>query len=203
MVADRTARRFNTAVYNIVPPPDDAGLLAFKIFLFDTPQFTVLSARTGGDYGLDATTTSIYHGSFPLQTLPAGPLGRPRRPQPTTRCGSTQLQSQRQRPPPTSDTLCDATGADSTADPNTVVQPCITNFRLPAAPLQQPARRPFLQNPTTCDDPLRSSLEVLSYDGGTDHAETPWPQMTGCDQLSFNPSLYAQPTTRRPTPPRA
>jgi hypothetical protein len=36
---------------------------------------------------------------------------------------------------------------------------------------------------------------VLSYDGGTDSAEMAWPQMTGCDQLSFNPSLYAQPTT--------
>ena len=60
---------FDAAVYNILPPPDVAGLLGFKIFLFDTPQFTVLSSRTGGDYGLDADTTSIFHGVFPLQEL--------------------------------------------------------------------------------------------------------------------------------------
>ncbi len=53
---------FATAIYNVVPPPDVAGLLAFKIWFFDTPQFTLLSSRTGGDYGLDSTTTSIYHG---------------------------------------------------------------------------------------------------------------------------------------------
>ena len=35
----------------------------------------------------------------------------------------------------------------------------------------------------------------MSYDGGVTNADYPWPQGTGCDQLSFNPSLYAQPTT--------
>ena len=78
---------FNSAVYNLVPPPDEAGLLGFKIFLFDTPQFTVLSSRTGGDYGLDATATSIYHGfSVPLKTftqvlwgVPANPIHNPLR----------------------------------------------------------------------------------------------------------------------------
>lgn len=60
---------FDSAVYNLVPPPDQAGLLAFKVFFFNTPQFTVLSARTGSDYGLDATVTSIYHGLFPLETF--------------------------------------------------------------------------------------------------------------------------------------
>lgn len=53
---------FLSAVYNVVPPPEVAGWLAFKVFLFDTPQFTVLSSRTGSDYGLNATATSIYHG---------------------------------------------------------------------------------------------------------------------------------------------
>ena len=58
----RRRSRFNAAVYNLIPPPDDAGLIGFKIILFDAPQFTVLSARTDSDYGLDATATSIYHG---------------------------------------------------------------------------------------------------------------------------------------------
>ncbi len=54
---------------------------------------------------------------------------------------------------------------------------------------------PYLENPTTCGAPLSSSMEILSYDDGTSDAECPYPATTGCDQLSFNPSLYAQPTT--------
>ena len=65
----------------------------------------------------------------------------------------------------------------------------------PSARLVNSPLTPFLQNPTNCEPPLSSSLEILSYDGGEPEAEDPWPQMTGCDQLSFNPSLYAQPTT--------
>ena len=55
--------------------------------------------------------------------------------------------------------------------------------------------KPFLDNPTVCDGPLESSLEVLYYSGKVVTESAPWPASTGCDQLSFNPSLYAQPTT--------
>ena len=72
---------FNSAVYNLIPPPDDAGLLGFKLYFLGAPQFTILSARTGSDYGLDATAASIYHGVFPLQSyqedlwgVPADPI---------------------------------------------------------------------------------------------------------------------------------
>ena len=54
---------------------------------------------------------------------------------------------------------------------------------------------PFLQNPTTCTGPLSSTLDALSYDGSTGEESAPWPATTGCDQLSFNPSLSAEPTT--------
>ena len=55
---------------------------------------------------------------------------------------------------------------------------------------------PFLDNPTTCDNPdLNASVRVTSYDLGVDNAQVPYPAPTGCDQLSFNPSLYAQPTS--------
>ena len=36
---------------------------------------------------------------------------------------------------------------------------------------------------------------MTSYDLGVDNAQVPYPAPTGCDQLSFNPSLYAQPTS--------
>ena len=56
---------------------------------------------------------------------------------------------------------------------------------------------PFLDNPTSCGEPLSTSIELLSYDGGFNEASSPWPAITGCDQLSFNPSLYADPTTKQ------
>jgi hypothetical protein len=55
---------------------------------------------------------------------------------------------------------------------------------------------PFLDNPTTCTGtPLSGSLEIVAYDGGVSNATAVYPSTLGCDQLSFNPSLYAQPTT--------
>jgi hypothetical protein len=183
---------FDTAVYNIVPPPEDAGLLGFKIFLFDTPQFTILGARTGGDYGLDSDTTSIFHGLFPLEALqevlwgvPAAPSHDRLRINPRNSLGGPSFPG----------SLCDSSGQLATSDPESVDEFCIGNF-VGFTPLHSNAlSAPFLQNPTTCDTTLSSTLEVLSYDSGLTSAHYPWPKLTGCDQLSFNPSLYAQPTT--------
>lgn len=186
---------FDTAIYNLVPPPQDPGLLGFKIFIFNTPQFTVLSSRTGGDYGLDSTVTSIYHGAFPLESVrqvlwgvPADPSHDPLRINPAFNpngIGNTSFIGE----------LCDANGSKSTDDPSTIQKLCYLNFSgFPPSPSNSPLT-PFLQNPTTCGSPAATSLQVLSYDGGTTEADYPWPQMTGCDQLSFNPSLYALPTT--------
>jgi hypothetical protein len=186
---------FNSAVYNLVPPPSNAGLLGFKVFGFNTPQFTVLSGRTNSDYGLDATATSIYHGFFPLETyqqvlwgVPADPSHDPLRFNSAFNfngAGRTAYEGN----------LCDGNGSLSiTADPSTIVEPCGTQAPIPPAASNSPLT-PFLQNPTTCDSPLSSSLDLLSYDGGVTHADATWPQGSGCSQLSFNPSLYAQPTT--------
>ena len=177
----------------MVPPPDVAGLLAFKIVVFDTPQFTILTARTGGDYGLDATATSIYHGSFPLQTYQQDPLGRPRRPRPRPAAPRPRLQSQRQRlhrllrnplrrdgrrkhhrPEHGRQTLRQQTfRLHRVQQPGDALPAEPDHLRLRAAPRSK-------SSPTTA---------------APTSAEAPWPQMTGCDQLSFNPSLYAQPTT--------
>ena len=181
---------FNTILYNLVPPPTVAGLLGFKVFLFNTPQLTVLTARTGSDYGLDAKAISVYHGTFPLAAfqediwgVPADPKHDPLRYDvKASSIGKSWY----------GDSLCDASGATSTSDPNTIVKPCF--LTVPPVPSSSPLT-PFLQNPDKCDAPLSSSLHILSYDGGTSDAESLWPEMTGCDQLSFNPSLYAQPTT--------
>ncbi len=148
---------FSQPIYNVEPHPDQAGLLGFFLPLAETPGFIVLSARTGSDYGLDATVTGLEH-LIPPQELGVHLWGVP---------------------------------AESGHD----------SERVPPGPSNAEVR-PFLDNPTSCGEELFSSVEIVSYDGGvstepdgfpTDGGK--WPATTGCDQLAFNPSLYAQPTT--------
>jgi hypothetical protein len=54
---------------------------------------------------------------------------------------------------------------------------------------------PYLQNPTTCGVPLTASVDIEYYSGRTYHADSPYPSTTGCDTLSFNPSLTGLPTS--------
>ena len=60
---------------------------------------------------------------------------------------------------------------------------------------------PFISAPTVCGTDLPVSTTVDSYDLGIDRASALYPATTGCDQLSFNPSLFAQPTTRHTDTP--
>ena len=187
--------QFLSAVYNLVPPPGVAGLTGFKLSFFDSAQFTVLSSRTDSDYGLDAKATSIFHGSgTPLWVFKELLWGVPADPSHDAlrinlnngnifAGGSTLFGEE----------FCDANGAPSGDDPRTMVKACGGGNPAPSnSPLA-----PFLQNPTSCDEQLETTLDVLSYDGETTHAAAQWPQSTGCNQLSFNPSLYAQPTTKQ------
>lgn len=184
----------DAALYNLAPPPADAGLLGFKIPGYDAPQFTVLSARTESDYGLDAKVTSIYHGAYPLQGFQEDLWGVPADPR------HDQLRlNPREMPggePGLLGALCNAEGAFSTSDPNSIVELCETDFISFTPVASNSPLRPFLQNPTSCAVSLGTSLQVLSYDGETTEAHDAWPKTTGCDQLSFNPSLFAQPSTK-------
>ena len=187
---------FDSAVYNLVPPPNVSGLTGFKIFTLNIPQFLELSARTGSDYGLNATAISLYHGASPLHTYRQELWGVPADPSHNLlRLDTSELGYGEDAEPTYFGNLCDANGVHSTTDPSTIVKPCETNFKVFAPHSSNSPLTPFLQNPTSCSTPLSSSLDVLAYDGESTNAESFWPQMTGCDQLSFNPSLYARPTT--------
>ena len=48
------------AMFNLVPHADEAGLIGFYMVGANTALFIVLHARTGPDYGLDATNAAIY-----------------------------------------------------------------------------------------------------------------------------------------------
>jgi hypothetical protein len=54
---------------------------------------------------------------------------------------------------------------------------------------------PFLINPGTCGEATESVVTVVGYDNSVTTASYPWPASTGCDQLTFNPSQSARPTT--------
>jgi hypothetical protein len=190
---------FMAAVYNLIPPPGEAGLFAFKTFL-DTPIFIVASTRTNSDYGVDSTITGINHvtpltySKTDLWGVPAAPVHDPLR----FEFGQVSLggffTSQ--------EWLCRPNGQPSDADPATMLEMCPINLagKVRTTAGENPVsssspETPFWQNPTTCGlASLQSSLSVLSYDGGLTEADSPYPATTECSQLSFNPSLFARPT---------
>jgi hypothetical protein len=149
-------------IYNLVPQPGQAGLLAWKAPIAGFPIFVVIGARTDSDYGLNAEVKGIT-ANFSLgrykQTLwgvPASPIH----------------DNQRFKK-----------GGGFAA------------FFYPPPEVSNSPERPFLSNPTTCSGPLTSNFVSMAYDRGRDEKTAPWPETTGCEQLGFNPSLAAKPTT--------
>lgn len=148
----------NEPIYNLYPRPNQVGLLGVVVTpgLFNVPFYSVISARTDSDYGLDANNEGLERQfvvqkfTFILWGVPADDVHTPLR-------------------------RSSAGVYDS-------------------VPSNSP-RIPFLVNPGTCNESLSSSVEVIGYDGSIETASDPWPQTTGCDQLTFNPSLSARPTT--------
>jgi hypothetical protein len=154
----------NLPVYNLEPHPGEAGLLGFYLPLVNSPAFIVLSARTGSDFGLNATFAGIEH-IIPADGFTLELWGVP---------AESKYDSER---------CTSRTGGFFGVGECATTGP--SNAEL----------KPFLDSPTTCEGPLSSSIEVLYYSEKVTHEEDAWPTGTGCDQLTFNPSLYAQPTT--------
>jgi hypothetical protein len=158
-------------VYNMEPHADQAGLLAFKVPLVEGPAFIELNARTDSDYGLDATSSPIFH-LLPIESLDMYLWGVPALPiHDANRWPSPQ--------PP----ICRFFAP--------YPEPCFAPVSSEVPPV------PYLQNPTNCGETLTAGLDLEYYTHVEDHAEAPWPSTTGCDQLSFNPSLTALPTTEQ------
>jgi hypothetical protein len=203
--------QFFAPVFNMVPPPGEPGLLAFKSGApFNTPTFEKIGARTGGDYGLDVVTSSIAHFSPLIEFhqvvwgIPADPI-------------HDYLRFGFEQPVPLYlsgvflghfNIFCDKNGNLSTEDPLSVYQGCPDSVHTsphpvgvlsggPGGPVPSNSpETPFTQNPTTCGlSSLETTLDVLAYDGGETHAASPWPATTDCAQLAFNPSLFARPTS--------
>ena len=160
-------------VYNLVPRPGQAGLAGFFVPLLASPVFTVVEGRTEGDYGLEFAVTGISHFVGGLTGIKQTFWGVP------------------------ADPIHDAQRMHPRG-----CQPFEISFYgcVGGTPSNLPLE-PFIDAPTTCGAELEASLRVESYDLGVTTASGTYPATTGCDQLSFNPSLFAQPTTRRTDTP--
>ena len=173
----------HTPIYNLVPHPDQAGLLGFFLPLANTPAYIVLSARTGGDFGLDSKVVGIEH-LIPIDGFGLDLWGVPADPShDSERCTSFEK--------------LNTGGFRYECQPGSSPQAneeCPVNCPGSTGP-SNAELKPFLDNPTTCTKGLFSSIEVLFYNGKETEEEDAWPTGTGCDLLTFNPSLFAQPTT--------
>ena len=208
-------QKFVAPLYNMVPPPEQPALLAFKSGgIFGTPTFEDVSARTASDYGLDVEAVSIEH-IAPVTGFKQLTWGVPAAP------ANDGFRFAFKQVPifvlslfgGHVDVFCDSNSIP-TEDPNAVAELCPVNGYPgsavgeysggPSAAESGPGypiasnspETPFLQNPTTCGlTSLSTSLEVLAYDEGTTFAESSWPATTGCDSLTFNPSQSIEPTS--------
>jgi hypothetical protein len=172
-------------LYRTIPQTGQAGLFAFSLpFGVAVPQYLAFNARTGSDYGLDSRTIGISH-ILPLLYYAPVFWGVP---------GSHFNDPMRFRPGENAfGCIADPVPAMEAHDSKALTTLCpeLTNKSVPSSlPIA-----PMMQNPTSCSGPLLSTMVTVSYDLGTDEASAPWPETTGCDRLSFNPSLAANPTT--------
>jgi hypothetical protein len=205
-------------LYNMAPQAGQAALLAFPAPLpgggggLQLPIYTSFTARTESDYGLEAKVFGIprtyggnvlspYRVTQYLWGVPADPVHDVLRIPPDGYAvvfGRTSdyygfkfpfwecrgfdprpMLAENQFPAP----QCGVTGGDN----GRAISPGPTPSNAPATP--------FISNPTTCAGPLETSIDTLAYDHGTEHATAPYPETTGCDKLTFDPSLSAKPTT--------
>src|SRR5215213_6263428 len=171
-----------------VPQAGQSSLFVFSIF--GTAQYLAVNARTDSDYGTDFSFSGINHASPQTSTYTMF-WGVP---------GAHEHDILR-FPPGGAGMLCRSNPLVELFDGKVQVD-CLyfegglgdelkTKEEVPSSlPIA-----PFTQNPTTCVGPLTSTVEVTFYDHLTATAAAPWPATTGCDKLSFNPSLAAGPTT--------
>lgn len=157
--------------YNMVTHPDQAGLIAWTVPLLGVPVFMDISSRTDSDYGLESTAGPIYHILPFVNQIELTLWGVPESPVHAPQRFKTPLQ--------TACLFCAEFGA-------------VSNW----------PEIPYLQNPTTCgEEELKTKVTIEYYTRNKFSEELPYPPTTGCDSLSFNPSLTAQPTTSQADTP--
>ncbi len=175
-------------VYNMQPAPGQLALLASPLPLIAFySSNTIVSARTESDYGLEFKTVGI-----PVLLklrevvqitwgVPADPIHDPLR-FPLNVSKSVGCSDGDRNPLP-----------ELIANEYPTLDCSFKPWKGVSANAPEVA---FQSNPTSCVGPLAASIDTVGYDLSTDQAESAYPTPTGCDQLGFNPSLTAKPTTQ-------
>lgn len=183
---------FVVPLYNVEPPPGDPGLAAFVVPAAHIYIYEIISPRTENDYGLKFSIYGIGFHLLPLTEFNQLMWGVP-----------AAHSHDHMRFPRGGGNACLILNGESIdeailrteLDGSHSLEGCEFNVPYNGTVRSNSPEEPFISNPTSCGVPLKSEFEVISYDDGISRAEDPWPATTGCDGLSFNPSLFAQPTT--------
>jgi hypothetical protein len=152
-------------VYNIVPPQGTPAEFGFTIL--GSPIILIPRVRTGSDYGISVSFTSIpqgftlIHGGVTLWGVPADPAHNRQRGE----CYQYNVEVEDGRHP---------------------------EFK--ECPASTP-EKPFLSLPTSCNGPLTVSARVDSYEEPGVYAtdSTEMRGLTGCDHLDFSPRVVVEP----------
>jgi hypothetical protein len=170
-------------VYNLQTRVDQAGLLGFTAGVIGLPFLLELTGRTDSDYGLRTETSPLLR--FPLPGVQRINLwGVPQ---------SAVHDVNRFVVPIVGAGICQA--------PLSIGCPSATGGESPTFAPSSSALAPFLQNPVICGVPLSVIGTLLYHSNAGERAgprgegEVPWPEMTGCNQMSFTPSVVGKPTT--------
>ena len=185
-------------LYNMLPRPDQLALWGtYTPFIALPSIYTAISSRTESDYGLEFDTFGIPGIGTPpefnilLWGVPASPT-------------HDELRFPREPTNKLNDSFFFTVGCFQ--DQGSPL-PELMNNEYPA--LKCPREEyngffprsanspevPYVSNPTTCQGTLSTTIETIAYDLETDFVSGTFPGITGCDQLSFDPSLSAKPTT--------
>jgi hypothetical protein len=164
-------------LFNVQPHPSEPSLTAFWVPLVKAPVFISLSGRTESDYGLDAKSSPVYH-PLPIPALNVTLWGVP---------ADEKHFGERFTSPLKGFGTCFS------------IPTCVASGETGVSANEPPV--PYLEAPTTCGVPLVGSATLQYYTHGIVQADDSWPTTTGCQNLTFNPSLTAEPTTKQADSP--
>jgi hypothetical protein len=161
-------------LFDMVPQSDETARFSFITPTVDIPIAIPVSVRTGDDYGLRFNVAEITQ-LIPLRTAKLTFWGMPGL---NSHNGQRFAKGSPGNPagcPGLEDTSCGGTGQSVTV---TV--------------------KPLINLPTTCTgEPLVTELDVQSYQDPShlSHAESEYPAITGCENVTFKPVLTSSLTT--------
>jgi hypothetical protein len=152
-------------LFNLEPAPGEPARFGFKVLT--TPVVIDASVRTGGDYGITVSSTSIAQ-TVGLISSEVTVWGVPDDPRHNNSRGYGCLAATLE-----------------------------ASHKLPCTPLEVERPRPFLSSPTSCTGAMGTTVEADSWDDPgsfqTLAAHEALPALDGCNRLQFSPSIEVTP----------